>query len=545
MDPVLGFLKCLAVMCMSLASKDVSQFRQRFQQWFDSARPFLSKHSMLRDVKSEVGIFLGEAKMEMNEEDSEALAKLIKDYMPDLIADTSIPQEQLAYLKDCALFMRKDSLPAWKRIVSNARILKDTAVAAALLKAEDGQDLEDDKINVTADKKTGASMAVIVKALVGRVNDPILTLNEIRNLRETHPKEIEKYSALRKIFQANYKAAILRFVRASGEETVDVKKANAYLDGLGCNYIPKGFVGRIDEQGRIYTTENKLINGMLIGEVKMNPKYDAKRDDTYVCSLASNVAQRLRTQAFMMGNKRATFNKVRDFAESVEQHRKSWLKDLKSLDEKTQTMAAMVETIYEVQARIGGDSTNKDNEERFGMSTLQLKHIKIDREGVHFDYPGKKGTRQTHLLKSNTTVGKQVIAIIKDRIKNKRPEDFVFTYRGHRLQAQAINAYLKSIGIKVTIHKFRHLKGTKMALDILDSSPFKKSDHPSQASVERWVKEEFKSIGEALHHRAGVGDKEKVVSSTAINAYVDPNVLKGFFTDLGLRVPKWVPKATD
>ena len=543
MDPVLSLLKCLAVMCLSLASKDVTQFRQRVQTWSDTAEPFLRKHSILRDFRREVGIFLGEAKMEMNEEDAEVLAKLFKEWLPDITADTSVTQEQLAYLKSCVLFMRKDSQPAWKRIVANARVMKDPAVSAALLKADDGQELTDDRINVSADPKTAAAMSALVKQLVGRLNDPILTLNEIRNLRETRPKEIEKYSALRKVFQTNYKAALLRFVRASGEETVDVKKANSYLDGLGCNYIPKGYVGRIDEQGRLYTIENKLLNGMLIGTVTMNPKYDAKKDNTYVCSLASNRSQRLRTQAFMLGNKRATFDKVRDFAEGVNQHRKSWLRDLKSLDEKTQTIAALVETIYEVQARIGGDSTNKDNEERFGMSTLQLKHLKLDRDGAHFDYPGKKGTRQTHWLKPNTLVGKQVLAIIKDRIKNKRPDDFVFTYRGHRLTAQAVNAYLKSIGVHVTIHKFRHLKGTKMALEILDSSPFKKSEHPSQASVEKWVKEEFKAIGEALHHRSGVGDKEKTVSSTAIQAYVDPAILKGYFTDLGLRVPNWVPKA--
>ena len=499
---------------------------------------------MYRAVRSEIKIFLGEAKMEMNEEDSEAMAAVIKDYMPQLIADTSILQEQLAYLKDCALFMRKDSLPAWKRLVANARVMKEPSLASAFMNAEDGLDLEDDRVAVQPDKRTKEKMADIVLKLVGRRNDPILTLAEIRDLRESHPREMEKYAELRKIFATNYKAALLRMVRASGAETVSTQRANSYLDGLGYNYIPKGFVGRIDEKGALYTTENKLIAGNLIGEVVMNPNYDAKKDNTYVCSLKSNMTQKLRTQAFNLGNKRAAFNKVAAFAENVDEHRKSWVKDLKSLDERVQTIAAMVEAIYEVQARIGGDSTNKDDEERFGMSTLQVKHLKVGSDGIHFDYPGKKGTRQTHWLRPTTPVSKQVIAIIKNRIKNKRPNDLVFTYRGVRIPAQAVNNYLKSKGLNVTIHKFRHLKGTKMAMEILNKSPFKKSERPSQASVEKWVKEEFKKIGEVLHHRTGTGEKEKVVSSTAINAYVDPDLLKGFFTDLGLRVPKWVPKST-
>lgn len=536
---VQSFLKCLAVMSLSLAAKDVGEFRTRFTNWASASEELLRKHSMLRDVKAEFKLFL--PNMEMFDDDAEAFAAMMKPYMPDLMDDLSITREEIQYIKDALLFFRKGSEPAWKRLSTNVARLKEPSLSAMFL---DGEEASEDSADPQHGDMTQAkAMAAVVLKLTGRKDDPILTLNEVRDFRESNPKEITKYSDARKIFSANYKKALLRYVRSAGKELVNAQTAAKFLAGMGCNYIPKGFVGQIDEQGRLHTTEGRLIKGMLVGEVVMNPNYDAKKDNTYVCSLKANRSQRLRTEAFVVSNKSATFRKVSDFADNIDKYRKMWVADLSSLDEKTSTIAAMVETIHEVLARIGGDSTNKDDEERFGMSTVQMKHIKIKADGIHFKYPGKKGTVQTHWLRNNTTVNKKVVRIIKELAEGKGPEDLLFTYRGKPINGQAVNAYLRSKGLHVTIHKFRHVAGTKMANEILARAPFKKAEHPSQASVDKWIKEEFKEIGTALHHRSGSGDAQKVVSSTAIAAYVDPQVLRSYYTGLGLRTPTWVPKA--
>jgi DNA topoisomerase IB len=231
-------------------------------------------------------------------------------------------------------------------------------------------------------------------------------------------------------------------------------------------------------------------------------------------------------------------------SEHVDDFRKKWVKDLSNPDPKTQAMAAMVEIIYLTQARIGGSSTNKEGEDRFGLSTLLVKHVKKTPKGMKFDYTGKKSTAQHHELVGNSPTTRKVMSIISELTSGKKPDDLVFTIHGKRILGSMVNRYLRSLGVPkgITVHKFRHTAGTQLALNILKKSPFKKSEHPAQTAVEKWVKEEMKAVGEILHHRTGTGDKQKVTGMTAINAYISPEVLKSFFNNLGLRTPKWVPK---
>lgn len=534
--PIVEFSKCLTLLNLSLGGIDVLKFRPQLNQWVAGAEPFLRKFSILRDFKSVLSEFVRN-RMEFSEDQGAAASAVLKEALAKMQRDVTITQEQLAYIKDNLLYFRKDSAPAWSRISKNVFTMTGDPDLARLF-------LDDQPASGADNHATHAGMVKIVRSLTGRVNDPVLTLNEIRDFRTTNPKEIERYSELRKAFVAAYKAALLKFVRSAGKAVVDVRAANKYLDALYCNYIPKGFVGGIDEQGRLYTTAGKQIAGMLIGEVVMNPKYDPAKDNTYVLSLKANRAQRLRTAAFMQGNKAARFDALQDFMGKVDSIRKKWIKDLDSLDSRTRTIAAIVEAIYQTQARIGGDSKNQEGEERYGMSTLLVKQLKPNQRGLEFNYVGKKGTEQHHVLMPTTPSNRKVLAIIKELTKNKRPDDLVFTDRGRAIGAQPVNAYLKTLGVpaKITIHKFRHLAGTKIAMKILDGAPFKKSDMPSQSSVEKWVKEEMKAVGEVLHHRTGSGDNQKVTGMTSINAYIDPKTLATFFTDLGLRVPKWVPK---
>lgn len=530
---VKAYMKSLAILGLSLAGNDVSDFESKFKQWSVEAEPFMAKLNVLRKWKAHILRFL-KSDMELFEEEAAALSADFKEAVKKIINIPEVPQEAVAFIKDVNLYLRKDSAPAWSRIAKNVAMLGEPRLAIAFLPDEEGEDSPD--LNVQN------AMKALVKKLTGRSNDAILTLNEMRDFRETNERDIAKYSELRKEFVAQYKNALLRFVRSSGKETIDVAVAAKFLNAKGCNYIPKGFIGKIDELGRLYTVAGKQIAGMLIGEVKMNPRYDPKLDNTYVCYLASNPAQQLRTVTFNAKNKAARFEKVNNFIDKVDDHRKSWVDDLRSLDDKKVVLSAMVETIYQTQARIGGDSTNMEGEDRYGMSTLLMKHIKmLPNGGIYFKYPGKKGTVQEHELNPKSVVTKRVISIIKGLTKNKHPDDHVFTYRGKALNGSDVNRYLRSLGIDVSIHKFRHLAGTKLAMQILKRSAFKKGA-ATQAQVEKWVKEEFKEIGQALHHRSGTGEKEKVVSSTAIAAYVDPAVLKNYFTGLGLRVPKWVPK---
>lgn len=536
-----AFIKALSIKALSLASIDVLSMRKNYDQYVAEATEFLEQLGIKKTFAKEVKNFIN-AKMEFTEDDGAYLNSLIKEKLPKILSNTDISQERVALIKDLNLFFKKDSAPAWARINKNISLLRDSQLTSFFNNADEDKEQEtgSSKIDLSLQK----NMAKIVEKLTGRKNDHVLTLNEMRDFRESNPKDMEKYSELRKEFVPKYRNYLLRFVRNSGKDLVKVEVASKYLEAMGANYIPKGFQGYIDEKGTLYTTEKKQIQGNLIGEVTMNPKYDPKADNTYVCYLKSGPTQRLRTVAFLSGNRKERFEKVQNFVENIDKHRKDWTADLSSIDPKKRLMATIVETIYYTHARIGGEGNETDGKSTYGISTVLVKHLKKKNGALYFDYPGKKGTMQHHVIKPDGIVTRKLIKIIDDQIANKGKEERVFTHMGKPIKDSEVRAYIKALGITASIHKFRHAEGTKMAEAIIKTSPFKKGE-VSQAAAEKWLKEAAKKIGEVLHHRSGSGDKEKVVGTTALAAYVDPSVTKKYFSNLGLRVPKWVPKVDD
>lgn len=538
MDSKVCFLKCVTMMAASLAGADMPTLKTLFKTCAADAEEFARSHKCLRVFKKHANAFMKQ-NLELDDEAASEFEAEMRPFLADFNANVDITKVELGLIKDAFLYMRRDSQPALTRLARNVSALGDPLINRVYLFKQS------DQAEPPADTRTAKEMAKIVERLFGEKGDPILTLNEMRDLAEENPKLAEKYKELRKVFVANYKTSLLHFIRSSGKPVVDVKIVRKYLEAKGCNNIPKGFVGGIDEVGKLYTTEGKQIGGMLIGEVAMNPKYNPRTDDTYVCYLVSNPSQQLRTVDFVKGNRQARFDKVQDLIQNIDEFRRKWLNDLKSPDEKTAIVAAMVETLYTTQARIGGDSKNQDGEDRFGLSTLLLSHAKMVSGGFEFNYTGKKGTVQHHTLKPDSVTNKRVIAIIKKCMVGKSKNDLLFTYRGKHLDGSVVNRYLRSIGMPsgVTAHKFRHLAGTSLAMSILAKAPFNVRDKGyTQSSVEKWLKEAMIPVGAMLHHRTGSGDKEKVTPMTAINAYISPDLLRQFFGKLKLRVPDWVPK---
>ena len=97
-----------------------------------------------------------------------------------------------------------------------------------------------------------------------------------------------------------------------------------------------------------------------------------------------------------------------------------------------------------------------------------------------------------------------------------------------------INKYLKSIGVPagVTIHKFRTLRGTMLAATALGKSPFKnRATQPSAAVVNAWLKKQLEAVAKELGHFTN----GKLTINTAIQNYIDPQLLEDFFKDAQVR----------
>lgn len=535
MSGINSLLKCMVVMNLSLAMKDVAKLSTTYKSWATATLPFAKSHGFSQDFSSAVKKFIA-ARYEFSEDQAASFASDLKSVLPKFVADTGISHEQLALFKDLSLFMRKDSAPAWSRISKNVSILGENKLSELFL--------ADDDTSV-ADMSTAQTMEKIVYTLTKRKSDALFSVNELREFKESDPKLIERYVELRKKFKDSFTKHLLKFVRTSGKDLVDVARARTYLKAMGCNYLPDGFVGKVNEHGKLYTSSGKELRGTMVGRMQMNPAYDPTKDDTYYAKLLGDMRGELRTADFLKRNKAGRMGAVQEFSDKLDTHRKNWLRDLSSLEQETRIIAALVETVHLTQARVGTPGNMNEGVATYGISTLLAKHVKVSTQGIQMKYPGKKGTLQHHTLKPTTQTTRKVIEILKECVAGKKPSDRVFTSGGHAVKSTEINAYLRKLGIRITIHKFRHAAATRTAREMLESSPFGPKNKPTQAQAERWLKEEAIKIGTMLHHRTGSGDSQKTTSSTAIAAYIDPSLIKTWFEDLGLRVPKWLPAYDD
>lgn len=207
----------------------------------------------------------------------------------------------------------------------------------------------------------------------------------------------------------------------------------------------------------------------------------------------------------------------------------------KSTDE--QVLAAVVELMASTAARIGGKGNATKGEPTYGLTTLLGKHVSISGNKIIFDYAGKKNASQYAVYDAKDIVSKKVLEVVRALKAKAKPDSHLFvSTKGRPITAPHIRTYIRELGIDLSPHDFRRLKGTKIAKKVFAACPFKKG--AKQAEVDRWFKKELEEVGEALHHTSG-GDK--IVSSTAIKSYIDPSVMRNFYLDLGLRPLKAIP----
>lgn len=202
---------------------------------------------------------------------------------------------------------------------------------------------------------------------------------------------------------------------------------------------------------------------------------------------------------------------------------------------------------YNTAMRIGntGNATKTADgqvETTFGLSTLQVQHVRLVSGGLKIKFPGKKGVVASYTLTPADPLMKQVIANIKALLATegepKAKADFVFEDSTGRYNADRVNKYLKAIsGIsKITNHKIRHLRGTTLAREVISEAPVKLD----QKAAEAWFLKAMTKVGSLLNHVKGVGADQKVTPATAIKNYISPELMLDFFRSRSLRIPKFL-----
>ncbi|QIG70371.1 putative topoisomerase I protein [Rhizobium phage RHph_N28_1] len=326
-----------------------------------------------------------------------------------------------------------------------------------------------------------------------------------------------------------------------------------------------GYVG-LDKQGKLalFTPGGKQIMGLVApgSKVTMNKKYNEEEDNTfYFMFRAPNAVSDSRgyTTSFKDIKTEAKHAKTETNTDKVATWVKTWERDLMNKDPMRNVPAAVAMILYLTSARIG---TSKDTQSlkggahTYGISTLRKQHVRIGSASIILDYVGKKGVHQKHVIKMDNRVNKRIGTILKGLLAGKKKDDLVFAFPRPLSRTGAIQEvnpaffrnYLKSTGVTINPHALRHIRGTALAVELMNSqewkpSPKAKSLAAKQREAEAWMKEKvLTQVANLLGHKATKNGVVVPLWSTSIKAYINPVVVKDWFRDKQLAVPKWVPQ---
>jgi len=202
-----------------------------------------------------------------------------------------------------------------------------------------------------------------------------------------------------------------------------------------------------------------------------------------------------------------------DFGLKFKKINKSISDDLYSFnDSKEKQVAIILKLIMDCNFRVGNEKYKKENNS-FGVTTLQKKHIKIKKDNLIIDFNGKKNVRNT--CKVNN---KRIIRTLKQKKKTLRDNDCLFTYRVgnkyYKIKSSDVNEYLKQFG-NFSAKNFRtwgaNIEFIKSILK--HSKSLSKYDNKN---IKKIINESIKDVSEKLHNTTGVCKSN----------YLDPELIK-------------------
>lgn len=460
----------------------------------------------------------------------------------ELKSDTSIDHQELEMVKALSTYLVSRSEGALKKAVQ-------------LLPALEERDLIDAFIfEAKSQKEFVKPLQKIVYAATKDKNRIALTAEEGQQLKASHPAVYKEYLRLRKQFNQVWKDELRNLVFESKKKLIKFQDALDYLDQQGIQHtLPRGFVGLIDANGKLYTVAGKGIAG-LPGpgfSVQMNPDYNPKTDDSYVFTTINDAtgarSQHVYTEDYRKQATQQKFEKVKNLDKVIDAVRKKWLVNVRKGGTTPEVVASTIlELLYQFSARVGSTGNQAEGQNTYGISTLLGKHFKVNGNKVTISYIGKGGVKQIHQLDGSSAESKMLIRNIKELLEGKGPKDRVFTFTGKSgrelpMTGALVNRYFQKLGSPVTVHKLRHVRGTRLFNELLAANEdkiFNAKKPLSEAQAVALFKKLATQVGEMLGHVRGVGKQQKVTPATAIKSYLDPMVMIGFFEKLGYRPPK-------
>ena len=276
-----------------------------------------------------------------------------------------------------------------------------------------------------------------------------------------------------------------------------------YLDMKG-NHINQSIVKR-------------LLEGLYIPPAYKDVKINLNKNNKV---LAIGYDERDRPQyiynkKFTEKNKKKNFHKMIEFGENYKKMMNSVKRDLYlegETKEKQIAMALML--VIECGIRIGSEKYRDENES-FGATTLEKRHIKVKGDIITVDFIGKKGVKNTGKCRS-----KRLSRNLRIKKRTLKKDDSIFNYRKgnkwYSLKSSDVNKYLKRFG-NFTSKNFRTwVANLSFITEIL------KCENPNSDSQKK------KNINESVQKTA---HKLNNTATVCRKNYIDPYLIELYITD--------------
>lgn len=180
----------------------------------------------------------------------------------------------------------------------------------------------------------------------------------------------------------------------------------------------------------------------------------------------------------------------------------------------TRVLACAVRLLDVGLFRIGGEDYAARHE-TYGLTTLRRSHVRVQRDGLLFDFPAKHGVRRVQRVEDPDV--RPVVAALKRR--RGGGDELLAFRRGRRwvdVKADDVNAYLKdAAGGDFSAKDFRTWSATALCAVALAS---RAQDASSRASRRRLAKAAIDEVATFLGNTPAV----------ARGSYVDPRVIDRF-----------------
>lgn len=216
----------------------------------------------------------------------------------------------------------------------------------------------------------------------------------------------------------------------------------------------------------------------------------------------------------------AKFDAMVAFARGLPALRRRVVRDLAETDDgagglgEARVLACAVRLLDVGLFRIGGDDYAAQNE-TYGLTTLRKRHVRVERDGLLFDFPAKHGVRRVQRVCDPDV--RPVVAALRRR---RGGGDELLAFRRERrwvdVKADDVNAYLKeAAGGDFTAKDFRTWNATALCAVALAVHA---RDASSRTSRRRIVKAAIAEVATFLGNTPAV----------ARGSYVDPRIVDRF-----------------